>query len=63
MYTNKEIHNKKTKLTKVSREGKKVTPQLRISGKWLKENGFNEDSLVDILVREELLIIQPLKDV
>jgi cell division inhibitor SulA len=45
----------------VSRKGKKVTPQLRISGKWLQENGFNEDKQVDIIVREELLIIQPIK--
>ena len=61
MYTTKKIHNKRTKLTKVSRKGKKVTPQLRISGKWLQENGFNEDKQVDIIVREELLIIQPIK--
>ena len=32
--------NKVTKLTKVLRKGKKVAPQLRISGRFLEENGF-----------------------
>ncbi|MCP4481457.1 MAG: hypothetical protein GY817_01325 [bacterium] len=59
---NKKVHNKRTKLTKVSRKGKKETVQLRMSGKFLEENGFKQDEIVDILVREELLIIQPLKN-
>ncbi|MCP4482919.1 MAG: hypothetical protein GY817_09370 [bacterium] len=59
---NKKIHNKRTKLTKVSRKGKKETVQLRMSGKFLEENGFKQDGMVDILIREELLIIQPLKN-
>ena len=54
--------NKVTKLTKVLRKGKKVAPQLRISGRYLEENGFKIDDIVDILIREELLIIQPLKN-
>ncbi|MCP4481398.1 MAG: hypothetical protein GY817_01030 [bacterium] len=62
MYTNKKVHNKRTKLTKVSRKGKKETVQLRMSGKFLEENGFKQDGMVDILIREELLIIQPLKN-
>ena len=36
-------------------------PMLKISGKWLKEYGFNAGDLVNITVREELLIIQPVK--
>lgn len=39
----------------------KGIPMLRISGKWLKEYGFNAGELVNITVREELLIIQPVK--
>lgn len=62
MYTNKEIHNKRTKLTPIKRRGKKETIQLRMSGKFLEQNGFKKDEIVDILVREELLIIQPLKN-
>jgi cell division inhibitor SulA len=54
--------NKITKLTKVSRKENKITPQLRISGNWLRENGFKINKNIEILVREELLIIQPLKD-
>ena len=38
-------------------------PMLRISGKWLKEYGFNAGDLVSITVREELLIIQPVKNI
>ena len=62
MYTNKKVHNKRTKVTKVTRKGKKPTVQLRMSGKFLEENGFKTDKQVDILVREDLLIIQPLKN-
>lgn len=36
-------------------------PMLRIQGKWLQEYGFNAGELVSITVREELLIIQPVK--
>lgn len=36
-------------------------PMLRISGKWLQEYGFNAGDIVNITVREELLIIQPIK--
>ena len=36
-------------------------PMLRISGNWLKEYGFNAGDIVNITVREELLIIQPIK--
>jgi len=60
MYTTNKTYNKRTKLTKVSRTPNKTTPQLRISGRWLKDNGFNEEEIVDIIVREELLIIQPI---
>ena len=44
------------------RKGEKLSPQLRISGRFLEDNGFKIDKTVDILVREELLIIQPLKE-
>jgi len=37
-------------------------PMLRISGKWMKEYGFKAGDLVNITVREELLIIQPVKN-
>ncbi|MCP3660231.1 MAG: type I toxin-antitoxin system SymE family toxin [Bacteroidetes bacterium] len=60
---NKEVHNKRTKLTSVKRKGKKQTVQLRMSGRFLEENGFKKDETVDILVREDLLIIQPLKNI
>ena len=36
-------------------------PMLRISGKWLKEYGFKAGEQVNIIIREELLVIQPIK--
>jgi len=39
----------------------KGVPMLRISGKWLQEFGFKAGEVVNITVREELLIIQPAK--
>jgi hypothetical protein len=36
-------------------------PMLRLGGKWLKEYGFNAGDMVTVTVREELLVIQPLK--
>jgi hypothetical protein len=40
----------------------KGVPMLRISGKWLQELGFNAGEVVNITIREELLIIQPVKN-
>jgi hypothetical protein len=36
-------------------------PLLRLSGKWLQEYGFHAGEMVNVTVREELLVIQPLK--
>ena len=55
--------NRTTLLSGVKRKGNKVSPQLRISGSYLEENGFKIQEQVEIIVREELLIIQPLKNV
>ena len=38
-----------------------TTPMLRISGKWLKACGFKAGERVNITIRKELLIVQPLK--
>lgn len=40
----------------------KIVPELKISGVWLEEIGFKAGDTVNITVREELLIIQPLKE-
>ena len=39
----------------------KIVPELKISGVWLEEIGFKAGSIVNITIREELLIIQPIK--
>ena len=44
------------------RQTAKGVPMLRITGKWLKEYGFHAGEIVNITVREELLVIQPLKN-
>jgi len=41
--------------------GQKIVPELKISGVWLEQLGFKAGESVSITVREELLIIQPLK--
>ena len=51
-----------TRLTPEKRKDDKVAPQLRISGSYLEENGFKIDEIVEILIREDLLIIQPVKN-
>lgn len=51
-----------TKLQPEYREsdsGRKIIPRLSISGVWLERCGFKAGDTVRIIVREELLIIQP----
>jgi hypothetical protein len=38
-----------------------TVPMLRISGKWLRACGFKAGEHVNIIIREELLIVQPIK--
>jgi toxic protein SymE len=57
--------SKKVKLQPKLRQlaySEKIVPELKISGVWLEEIGFKAGDMVNITVREELLIIQPLKD-
>jgi hypothetical protein len=57
--------SKKVKLQPKLRQlaySEKIVPELKISGVWLEEIGFKAGDTVNITVREELLIIQPLKD-
>lgn len=37
-------------------------PFLKLSGKWLEEAGFNISSTVSIIVKDNLLIIEPLPE-
>jgi len=39
----------------------KIVPELRIAGGWLEEQGFLAGDHVRIIVRERLLIIEPLE--
>lgn len=57
--------SKKVKLQPKLRQlaySEKIVPELKISGVWLEEIGFKAGDTVNITVREELLIIQPLKE-
>ena len=36
-----------------------TVPELKISGKWLKENGFSENKCVEIIYGEKYLLILP----
>ena len=57
-------HPKRIKLQPEYREldsGRKIIPRLTISGVWLEKYGFKARDTVEIIVRDELLIIQPLK--
>lgn len=40
---------------------RKIIPRLTISGVWLEKYGFKAKDTVEIIVRDELLIIQPVK--
>lgn len=40
----------------------KIVPELRISGLWLKSNGFNEGEHVEITYGYEYMVIYPLKN-
>ena len=37
----------------------KFVPELRISGKWLADQGFEVGAMVEIMVRKKKLIIKP----
>ena len=57
--------SKKVKLQPKLRQlaySEKIVPELKISGVWLEEIGFKAGDIVNITIREELLIIQPLKN-
>ena len=41
--------------------GRKMVPELKISGLWLEAMGFKAGETVMITVEEELLVIQPVK--
>jgi hypothetical protein len=57
--------SKKVKLQPRLRQlaySEKIVPELKISGVWLAEIGFKAGDTVNITIREELLIIQPIKN-
>jgi hypothetical protein len=39
-----------------------VVPELRLSGLWLQELGFSPGDRVEVISRDRLLIIQPVRD-
>lgn len=41
---------------------KRAVPEIRLIGQWIEALGFEIGSPVKITVREQLLIIEPLKD-
>lgn len=41
---------------------KKAVPEIRLIGQWIEASGFEIGTPVKVTVREELLIIEPLKD-
>lgn len=56
-------NNKQIKLQPKNRElsrGHKTVPWLSVSGVWLEEMGFKVGDTVNIIIREKLLIIEPL---
>ncbi|ELR68586.1 hypothetical protein C900_00234 [Fulvivirga imtechensis AK7] len=38
--------------------GQKIVPELKLSGVWLEKSGFKAGEMVNVTVREGLLIIQ-----
>jgi hypothetical protein len=40
----------------------KAVPELRLTGKWFRELGFDIGDRVNITTREKLIIIQPVKE-
>ena len=47
----------------VARRYKPVkVPEIRISGLWLAEQGFFADRLIKVIVRKEVLVIQPVPE-
>ena len=63
-YPNRIKYDKKlTQVREVLNKENKLVPQLKISGNYLSEHGFKADDLVEVLVKEELLIIQPMRNV
>lgn len=58
------ITSKQIKLQPKHRElssGHKTVPWLSVSGVWLEELGFKVGDTVNIIVREKLLIIEPVE--
>ncbi|MGJ5676865.1 MAG: SymE family type I addiction module toxin [Nostochopsis sp.] len=41
---------------------KKAVPEIRLIGQWIEALGFEIGAPVKVTVREQLLIIEPLKD-
>lgn len=57
------INSKQVKLQPKHRElshGHKIVPWLSVSGVWLEKLGFKVGDTVNIIIREKLLIIEPL---
>ena len=42
--------------------GEKIVPELKLSGLWLEELGFKAGGLVNITVREKLMIIEAVEE-
>lgn len=42
--------------------GGKIVPSLHLAGVWLEKLGFKSGQTVSIITRDELLIIEPLKE-
>lgn len=58
------INSKQIKLQPKHREltyGHKTVPWLSVSGIWLEELGFKVGDTVNIIIREKLLIIEPVE--
>jgi toxic protein SymE len=57
-------NSKKIKLQPKVRQlsyGEKIVPELKLSGVWLEELGFKAGATVNIILREQELIITTLK--
>ena len=39
----------------------RAVPFIRLCGKWLKEAGFSVDDKVNVIVKNNLLVIEPVK--
>jgi toxic protein SymE len=60
----KKSENRKVKLQPKHRQlawgDQKIVPELRVNGIWLEQHGFKAGGQVEIIVRQNELIIKPL---